>query len=285
MAYLKAFIKIFSIISLFVLHIYGQIISKIIPEELNIYENQHIKILEESASECTLFLKRNEGYFERCTQPFTESAETEKFGNLATLFKEILCNGFSAKVVSNNTNYSIQVKLNNPIDSAIKLEIATLQKINNFLTIQDSVLFENLSLGQLSEFFVLKASDGVEEISPCVVKICVRDMPLNRDSEIVKNIVDTKEKFIDYVSLIAAAGSDDMAGVLERISRRKEKSKKIQGIVTPALYENMLRMVSEDPKRLEQIEKFVKEMEGSDVVDESFKRMLKTFKNVVDKDN
>lgn len=231
------------------------------------------------------FLKRNEGYFERCSQPSAESPKTEKFGNLTSRFKEILCNGFSAKVVFNNTNYSIQVELNKPIDSAIKLEIATLQKINNFLTIQDSVLFENLSLGQLSEFFVLKASDGVEEISPCVVKICVRDMPLNRDSEIVKNIVDTKEKFIDYVSLIAAAGSDDMAGVLERISRRKEKSKKIQGIVTPALYENMLRMVSEDPKRLEQIEKFVKEMEGSDVVDESFKRMLKTFKNVVDKDN
>lgn len=231
------------------------------------------------------FLKRNEGYFERCSQPSAESAKTEKFGNLTSRFKEILCNGFSAKVVFNNTNYSIQVELNKPIDSAIKLEIATLQKINNFLTIQDSVLFENLSLGQLSEFFVLKASDGVEEIGPCVVKICVRDMPLNRDSEIVKNIVDTKEKFIDYVSLIAAAGSDDMAGVLERISRRKEKSKKIQGIVTPALYENMLRTVSEDPKRLEQIEKFVKEMEGSDVVDESFKRMLKTFKNVVDKDN
>ena len=62
MAYLKVFIKIFSIISLFVLHIYGQIISKIIPEELNIYENQHIKILEESASECTLFLKRNDEF-------------------------------------------------------------------------------------------------------------------------------------------------------------------------------------------------------------------------------
>ena len=231
------------------------------------------------------FLKRNEGYFEQCTQPFTESAETEKFGNLTTRFKEILCNGFSAKVVPSNTNYSIQVKLNNPIDSAIKLEIATLQKSSNFLTIQDSVLFENLSLSQLSEFFILKASDGTEEISPCVVKICVQDMPLNRDSEIVKNIVDTKEKFIDYVSLIAAAGSDDMAGVLERISRRKEKSKKVQGIVTPALYENMLRMVFEDPERLEQIEKFVKEMDGSDVVDESFKRMLKTFKNVVDKEN
>ena len=112
-----------------------------------------------------------------------------------------------------------------------------------------------------------------------------QNIAVRQDSEIVKNIVDTKEKFIDYVSLIAAAGSDDMAGVLERISRRKENSKKIQGIVTPALYENMLRMVSEDPKRLEQIEKFVKEMEGSDVVDESFKRMLKTFKNVVDKDN
>ena len=231
------------------------------------------------------FLKRNEGYFERCTQPFTESAETEKFGKLAILFKEILCNGCSAKVNFNNPSYTIQVKLNNPIDSTIKLEIATLQKPNDFRTIQESVFFEDLSLSQLSEFFILKASDGIEKINPCVVKICVKDMPLNRDSEIVKNIVDTKEKFIDYVSLIAAAGSDDMPGVLERIARRKEKSKKIQGIVVPALYENMLRMVSEDPERLKQIEKFVKEMDGSDIVDENFKRMLKIFENAVDKEN
>ena len=59
MAYFKHFIKILSIISLFVLYIYGRVISKFTPIELNINEKKHIKELEESASECTLFLNRN----------------------------------------------------------------------------------------------------------------------------------------------------------------------------------------------------------------------------------
>lgn len=226
-------------------------------------------------------LERNGEYFVPCDHPFTETVEQKKISDLATKFKEILCNGFSAEVVSDSSGYSIQVKLNKQVESEIKLEIAMLQKPNNFLTIQESVSFENLSLGQLSEFFILKASLGAEEIDPCIVKIDVKNMPLDRDSEIVKNIVDTKEKFIDYVSLIAAAGSDDIIGVLERISRHAERSKNISKVVVPALYENMLRMVSEDPERLKQIEEFVKEMDGSDVVDECFKRMFETFRNVV----
>ena len=62
MAHFKIFIKIISILGIFVLHIYGHKISKFIPVELNFYENQNINELKKTAAECTLFLNRNDEF-------------------------------------------------------------------------------------------------------------------------------------------------------------------------------------------------------------------------------
>ena len=52
-------IKIVSIICLIIIYIYGKRKSHSKPLEINIYEKEHIKILRETASECTLFLNKN----------------------------------------------------------------------------------------------------------------------------------------------------------------------------------------------------------------------------------
>ena len=59
---IKAQIKIISIFILIIVYIYGKLFKSKIITKLNIYEKENIQILRESASECTLFLNKNEEF-------------------------------------------------------------------------------------------------------------------------------------------------------------------------------------------------------------------------------
>ena len=59
---IKTFIKIISIFLIISLYIYGKRYKSSLSVEKNIYEQEHIQIMRESASECTLFLNKNDEF-------------------------------------------------------------------------------------------------------------------------------------------------------------------------------------------------------------------------------
>ena len=59
---IKESVKIISIFILIIVYIYGKLFKSQIIHKLNIYEKENIQIIRETASECTLFLKKNKAF-------------------------------------------------------------------------------------------------------------------------------------------------------------------------------------------------------------------------------
>ena len=180
-----------------------------------------------------------------------------------------------AEVIGNGATYAVVVKTKK-IKSTEKIKIAPMQRKNMFMDLQSDqceIIFEGILLKELSEFFILKVQD-----QKVVVKIKCKGMPKDRDDAIYKSIIDSKTKFLSYVSIILAdhqaAAAFEQEGY-ERLMGGNGNDLKGYPAVS-ALYEKMLKVVYQNPSRLEEIADVVKRLDDGIVGDE-FLDMYKQF--------
>ncbi|MBO5865418.1 MAG: hypothetical protein J6Q73_05140 [Bacteroidaceae bacterium] len=147
------------------------------------------------------------------------------------------------------------------------------------------VEFKSLALLQLTEFYIIETGDMRR-----VIKIDTTNMPTaERDAAIFSSVIDTKGKFIDYLSFMLAGSGEQF--LLN--SRQRGNDCSVRGnnedtnVVFTSLYEDMMRMAHTDPERVKEIDKLLKKMknkgltENIDGLDE-FKKMYTAFKDAID---
>ncbi len=103
-------------------------------------------------------------------------------------------------------------------------------------------------------------------------------MPKNRDEEIYRNIIDSKAKFMSYLSFMLSGnqseGSVDTAD--EALSALQAGSDVLNSRASAAVYEQMLRVFHQDPAKLRSISDMIRRLDP-DVVGADFLAMYQQF--------
>ena len=177
-----------------------------------------------------------------------------------------------ADVLSNGTAYSIQINAKE-LKTAEPVLIAPLQRQTLMTTLRPETVFDGLLLKEISEFFILRVQSQT-----LVVKVDTRGIPKDRDQAIYRGIIDSKAKFMTYLSFVLSenpasftAETDLLDDVLLCGNGRDGA-----GAATAAIYEKMLRVFHQNPNRLKGIADMIRRLEP-DVVGEDFVQMYQQF--------
>ncbi|MFR5266824.1 hypothetical protein [Clostridium sp.] len=222
-------------------------------------------------------LPEEENPFELVTN--VEFKEKEKEEDLyLKQIKDIIWAIKEARVISNGTNYDIQVNFKK-LNPDIKGNIAPLMRKNSYKKIEELTTLEKLTITQLSEFYVIKVED--KEV---VVKIKTKNIPKDRDDKIYQSIIKNKDDFYAYVSFLLGDSYTESAyelrGCME--SRRISEGKSKLNDNAVIIYEKMLQIIMDNPNKLKDIETVIKRLD-KDIVSEDFKKMNNTFISVAKK--
>lgn len=215
-------------------------------------------------------------------EPNDNASTTMKWDAAESAMKTLMCaEDIKARITHHrHGGYSVTV-VSNERELANDVFIAPLQKKEMMQRWTGKVVFEDMNIDELSEFYILAATsaDGVRH--EAIVKIETSGMPAERDKNIVKGIIKTKNDFYRYIELMLTDAP------LQYISSELLPRKTVgtgnesdERMDFPNLYEKMLRIAATNPKQIYDIEALVDRL-GDDVVPSSFTKMYKQFVNAL----
>lgn len=189
---------------------------------------------------------------------------------------KVFCKTKTIATVSDGYNIAITIgKLKTDIELFISPLLITKRE-----RVCDSVVFHGLDLLQLSEFYVITAQKGEEELSR-VVKIKTDGIPSERDSSIFNSIIGNKEGFIQYISFLL--GDDYLLTFIEDGVAKGDAYKFLTANYqeTAVLYEKMLRAAARSPEKLKEIRQVMSMITDKNIIPEHFYALYNTFEKVV----
>ena len=159
-----------------------------------------------------------------------------------------------------------------PLEQEENVRIAPLQRRDLMAPLTPRVTFLGLQLRELSAFYILCAGE-----QSLVVKLETKGIPKERDQAIYRGVIDTKAKFLTYVSLVLSGGEDlEGVGMGQENSRQKGEGADTMPAPAPAIYENMLWAFHQNPDRLKGIADMMRRLEP-EVVGEEFTQLYAQF--------
>lgn len=169
------------------------------------------------------------------------------------------------------------------IDKAkVKIRVKPLLS-NQSLDLRSDLTFSGLALDRLSEFYVVSASDGNQEIKR-IFLIPTEGIPKDREKAVVKSVVKDEDCFYRYIMFLLE--DDPVLGILDgnfAVGNGTAGSNR-QGYQVPALYEKMLRTAATNPEKFRGIEYLMETVPEDGVIPEDFKKLYGTFKKAVKMD-
>ena len=133
----------------------------------------------------------------------------------------------------------------------------------------------------LSEFYVFEAHDG-DITKRALCKVPTVGMPAMRDNWIYQSVVNTREKFMNYVSLMLSEDPVELLSAQEFLSTENagSSSSQSQQQTFPQIYEQLLRVAYSSPRMLRDVNELVNRL-GTEVVPKDFADMLTNFTNII----
>lgn len=141
----------------------------------------------------------------------------------------------------------------------------------------DGIVFTDLELSMLTEFYVIQTGDLRR-----VIKIPTTGMPEERDKAIFRSIINTKAKFINYLSFML---TDDIEQYivetqLLETENNSDKDSTIEQQICTSLYEDMVRKAYTNPDRIAAIRQLIDKAEEN-VLPKHFEKMYETFEDAL----
>jgi len=157
--------------------------------------------------------------------------------------------------------------------------IAPIYRPRAFVPIEEDAILSNLLLKELSDFYIIRRGKDY-----AVVKLHTEGIPTDdRDNAIYNSIIKNKNAFLAYVTFMLADNFTEVSMEQRHFLDAMRRGDDLAAIGIPsALYERMLRAVTEHPGKIGDIEDVMKRLDSS-VVTEDFKELLATFKAVAKK--
>ena len=140
--------------------------------------------------------------------------------------------------------------------------------------LSSSIIFENFSLVNLSEFYILSVSSGKNAVER-IITIPTEGIPDIRDGEIIKSVIRNQRQFIEYISFLL--DEDYLKALYEKRELQSSGFYKKANMM-PAVYEKMLRSAFDSPEKIRDIQGVLKMLdEDEELVPPEFIEMYKTF--------
>lgn len=156
-------------------------------------------------------------------------------------------------------------------------EVSPLMRPDLKAPLMPGLAFTGMTLVELSEFYVV-TSEGLSR----VVKIPTDGIPKERDEEICRSIISSKERFMDCISFLLSESKT--AYVLSRMVESLGAGDGTDGAAAhpfPAVYESLLREAYESPDTFEDIQTFVESL-PTDVVPPEFGGLYRMILKAID---
>lgn len=141
----------------------------------------------------------------------------------------------------------------------------------------DGIVFTDLELSMLTEFYVIQTGDLRR-----VIKIPTTGMPEERDTAIFRSIINTKAKFINYLSFMLTDDIEQYIVETQLLEKENDSDKAsfLEQLICTSLYEDMVRKAYTNPDRIAAIRQLLDKAEEN-VRPENFKEMYETFEKVL----
>lgn len=132
----------------------------------------------------------------------------------------------------------------------------------------------------LSEFYVLEIHEG-DMTKRALCKVPTYGMPPMRDNWIYQSVVNTREKFMNYVSLMLSDDPIELLSAQEfNAAENGGSGSGSQQQSYPQIYEQLLRVAYSSPRMLRDVNELVNRL-GDEVVPADFAAMLQNFTNII----
>ncbi len=177
----------------------------------------------------------------------------------------------SAQVIENNGVYDLVIATKK-IEFELPVKIAPLHRKDLLNNLEHETIMNGLLLKELSEFYILTVKD-----KKIIVKISTKGIPvIERDNAIYKGIINTKNKFLMYISLMLSEDYPSTIAEFEHLNMNVSNDNLKQKIIIDGLYEKMLKVAHKNPKQLKEISNLIEKLDD-EVVTEEFKAMYDKF--------
>ncbi len=195
---------------------------------------------------------------------------------------KVVCGTFTANAEPDrNEHYRITINTDIPT-SKVPITIAPLQMPTIALPLRDMIMFEHIPLTKLSQFYILTAHQD-KELWQEVIKIPTAGIPNERNDEIFRGIVNTKEKFYNYISFMLCDDPEEYIFELEQAAKILKQNQSNTTVVMPQrIYEQMLKMAAKNPAGLERLEDVTRIVNDKDYAQE-FNALYSQFKPLIAK--
>lgn len=205
-----------------------------------------------------------------------ETEDTSLQDSVEQKIKKICRIKMFATVMNSDGRYDIHIKAD--IDHKMDGVIIRPLRSNKESELLPEMEFDFLDMLQLSEFYVVAAT-----IDDCtlerVIMIPTSGIPEGREAEIIKNVIKTRNQFIEYVAFIL--GDDYVQSFLENKKASGGYGEWDQHGTMPAVYEKMLKTSVSDPDRLGEIQYITKAIEEEEIIPTEFREMYSIFCNTL----
>ena len=198
--------------------------------------------------------------------------------NLNKLIKEICRLKSYAKVSDCDNKYSLEV-IFEKIPEISNVYISPLLS-NREQKLSEMIVFSELNLLQLSEFYVIRAISGDDSVKR-VIKIKTDNIPEARESAVVNSVIKDKNGFIQYITFLL--GDDYLLSLLENNTMATGSFVFGSGEVIPALYEKMLKAAAHSPQKFDEIKRLLELISDSSIIPEGFRELYEIFQKAVSK--
>ena len=215
--------------------------------------------------------------FESATLPIEISYSSDLKDELENKLKMLAREKCQAEVKKNGDKYDLIINFEKLTDYE-GIAISPLLS-NKSSALMPVVKIEELGLLQLSEFYKISAKAEDCEVQR-VIKIPTANMPPDRESAVVKDIIKDQQCFFQYIAFLL--GDDYLISAIETQSLKNSGFyKNGANAQMPALYERMLRTAAEAPERFAEIDYLVRMVTDDGIVPEGFFGLYDKFRKAV----
>ena len=154
----------------------------------------------------------------------------------------------------------------------------------------NEITFDNIQETELTRFLVYRLDSGPENNRQFLVKIDVKGLPESRHDSIFKSIVNSQEKFFQYLCFLLSEEhrKEDVVGGDEHEGKGNGNGEEQWHVEVP-VFEQLLVAASRDPRKLKHIDDLIERLshetkDGQIIVPPAFLDFWDVFRPLIPKD-
>lgn len=187
-------------------------------------------------------------------------------------FREEVYGVQSAEIIDTGGTFAIKVYCNKTYEG---VTIRPFYVKTNIQALTEEVVFEDISLNNLSNMFIL-----TKEGSECLIRLEISGMPSEeREEAIFNDIISNRPMLMTYMRYLLDEDFYDSVSFEEVLSQSKEAGDGSEGYgfaVEPDIYERMLKAAAKYPERFDSMYEVAEKIDD-DKIGEEFKQLLELF--------